>query len=85
MCVNMSPTISAAAGVCFDTTTYRSTNCLRFVVKGVYLFVVNDPDLCRCERELTEGSKKCSYTHNQTQRKNQAPKRRGTKARVSRC
>ncbi|KAL3159851.1 hypothetical protein ABBQ38_010252 [Trebouxia sp. C0009 RCD-2024] len=39
----------------------------------------------RCERELTEGSKKCSYAHNQTQRKNQAPKRRGIKARVSRC
>ncbi len=39
---------------------------------------------CRCERELTEGSKKCSYIASQSQRKSQAPKRRGLKARVSR-
>ncbi|KAL0052719.1 hypothetical protein WJX82_006660 [Trebouxia sp. C0006] len=38
----------------------------------------------RCERELTEGSQKCSYIASQSQRKSQAPKRRGLKARVSR-
>ncbi|KAL0020473.1 hypothetical protein WJX77_008581 [Trebouxia sp. C0004] len=38
----------------------------------------------RCERELTEGSKKCSFVASQSQRKCQAPKRRGLKARVSR-
>lgn len=38
----------------------------------------------RCEKELTEGSKKCSYIASQSQRKSQAPKRRGLKARVSR-
>ena len=41
-------------------------------------------DGCRCEKELTEGSKKCSYIASQSQRKSQAPKRRGLKARVSR-
>ncbi|KAL0037294.1 hypothetical protein WJX79_000145 [Trebouxia sp. C0005] len=38
----------------------------------------------RCETELTEGSKKCSYIASQSQCKSQAPKRRGLKARVSR-
>ena len=39
---------------------------------------------CRCERELQEGSQKCSYASSQILRKSKAPKRRGTKERVSR-